>query len=175
MRAIFCLLPLALCLLHLESAGQKMLLLERANRAKTTKLYIGDRLEFRLAGEEDYWYQRTITDILPASNLLLLDNFPVKVDSIVALRVRRRPVWRLVGGTLFAGGASLALATTVGAIYGDKDVQYGPLYVAAAGGLGAGAFLSTKRKLKLGKKFRLRIIEIDFGPPLIAPPPGKQK
>ena len=49
-----------------------MLLLERVNRAKTTKFYTGDVLRFRLVGEEDYWYQRTITDILPESNTCLL-------------------------------------------------------------------------------------------------------
>ncbi len=150
-----------------------MLVLERANSAKTTKLYVGDRLQFRLAGAEDYWYERDITGILPESNILLLDNFPVKLDSIVAIKVHRKPIWRLLGGTAFAFGASLAVATTAGAIYGDKNVHYGNLYAASAGSLGIGTFLSTKRKLKLGKKFRLRIIEINFGTPWIAPPPEK--
>lgn len=153
--------------------AQKMLVLERANRAKTTKMFVGDQLQFRLAGDEDYWYKRTITGILPESNILLLDNFPVKLDSIVALKVHRRPIWRLVGGTVFAFGASLAVATTAGAIYSDKDVHYANLYATSAGSMAVGTFFSTKRKLKLGKKFRLRIIEIDFGPPLIPPPPEK--
>lgn len=152
--------------------GQKMVLLERANRAKTTKLYIGQALRFRLAGAEDYWYDRTITEILPESNTLLLDNFPVKLDSIVALRVRRKPVIRLIGGTLFTFGASLAVATTAAAIYRDRDTAYGALYGTAAASLATGALMSTKRTLKLGKKHRLRIIEIKFPePPLIAPPP----
>lgn len=59
--------------------SQKMLLLERANRARTTKYYVGDALRFRLAGEEDYWYFRTLTDILPETNTLMLDNFAVKL------------------------------------------------------------------------------------------------
>ncbi|MFN8303314.1 MAG: hypothetical protein U0U46_12525 [Saprospiraceae bacterium] len=168
---------LLLCLFFLSSApyAQKMLLIERANRAKTTKLFVGDELHFRLAGEEDYWYKRTITGILPESNMLLLDNFPVKLDSIVAIKVHRRPVWRILGATAIAFGASLAVATTAGAIYHDKDVKYGPLYATSAGSAGLGFFLSSKRKLKLGKKHRLRIIEIDFGPPLIPPPPGQNR
>lgn len=151
--------------------AQKMLLIEQANRISPTKLYIGDQLHFRLNGAEDYWYQRTITDILPASNLLLLDNYPVRLDSIAALKVRRRPIWRLVSGTLFAFGGSLAVATTAGALYRDKDIRYGRMYALSAVSMGAGASLFPKRKLKLGKKFRLRIIEVDFGPPLIPPPP----
>ena len=155
--------------------AQKMLLIERANRVKTTKLFVGDELHFRLAGDEDYWYKRTITDILPESNLLLLDNFPVKLDSIVAIKVHRRPIWRILGATAITFGASLAVATTAGAIYKDKDVQYGKLYAASAGSAGVGFLLNKKRKLQPGKKHRLRIIEINFGPPLIPPPPIAQR
>lgn len=152
-----------------------MLVLERANRAKTTKMYIGETLRFRLSGDEDYWYERTITEILPDTKTLLLDNFPVKLDSIVALKVRRKPVWRLIGGTLFTFGASLAIATTAAAIYRDKSTSYGALYGTSAGSLAAGMFLSSKRRLSLGTKHRLRIIEIKFPePPLIPPPPVKQ-
>lgn len=165
------------CLIVVFSQGyaQKMLVLERAYQAKTTKMYVGQTLRFRLAGEENYWYERTITDMLPESNLLLLDNFPVKLDSIVALRVNRRPIWRLIGGTLFTFGASLTVATTAAALYRDKDVKYGALYGSSAASLGVGYGLLTKRTLKLGKKHRLRIIEIKFPTPLIPPPPEPKR
>ena len=168
---------LLLCSIALFSSSafaQKMLLLERANRAKTTKLYIGEGLHFRLAGDEDYWYQRTITDMLPESNTLLLDNYPVKLGDISQLKVRRGPFARIVGGTLFAFGASLTLATTVAVFYNDKGTNFGALYGAAAGSLGIGYFLNTKRKLKMGEKHRLRIIEIKFPEPPLIPPPPRQ-
>ncbi len=142
--------------------GQKMLLLERANRARTTKMYIGEPLHYRIAGDENYWYQRTITDMLPESNTLLLDNFPVKLSEISQIKVRRGPLWRISGGALFAFGATLTLATTVAALYRDKDTNYGALYATAAGSLGIGYCLNTKRTLKLGEKHRLRLIEIKF-------------
>ncbi|MBK8196525.1 MAG: hypothetical protein IPK76_26250 [Lewinellaceae bacterium] len=145
--------------------GQKMLLLERANSARTTKLYIGETLKYRLAGEENYWYQRNITDMLPASNVILLDNFPVNLGDISQLKVNRRPILRLTGGVLFAFGASLTLATTIAALYNDKGTNYGALYATAAGSMGIGYFLSSKRTLKLGEKHRLRLIEINFGNP----------
>lgn len=155
--------------------GQKMLLIERANRAKTTKLYIGAPLRFRLSGAENYWYRRTITDILPESNSLLLDNFLVNLDSIAVIKVNRKGVWRIIGGTLLTFGASLALATTVGkVIYHDEDVDAPKLFGVAAVSFGTGWFMSTPRKLKLGKKHRLRIIEIKFPDPLIPPPPIRQ-
>lgn len=145
--------------------GQKMLLLERANRARTTKMYIGDPLHYRIAGKENYWYERTITDMLPESNMLLLDNFPVKLGEISQIKVRRKPIIRITGGALFAFGATLSLATTVAALYRDKETNYGALYATAAGSLGIGYLLNTKRTLKLGEKHRLRVIEIKFQPP----------
>lgn len=161
----YCLLC-CLALVFSPLSGQKMLLLERANRAKTTKLYVGETITYALAGDEKYWYERTITDLLPESNLVLLDNFPVKLTDIAALRVRRRPIVRLVGGTIFTFGASLVLATTVAALYCDRETRYGLLYATAAGSLAAGYTLNTRRVLKMGQKHRLRIIEIKF----VAPP-----
>lgn len=144
--------------------GQKMLLLERANNAKPTKMYIGDNLYYRLKGEEDYWYNRTITDMLPEKNTLLLDNFAVPLGDISQLKVRRKGIWRIAGGTLFTFGASLALATTIAALYNDKDTNYGALYATSVGSAGIGFFLNTKRTLQLDQKHRLRIIEIQFSP-----------
>lgn len=142
-----------------------MLLLEKAKSAKTTKMYVGDPLHYRLVGKENYWYQRTITDMLPEKNTILLDNFAVNLGDISELKVRRKGVWRITGGLTFAFGATLTLATTIAALYGDKDVNYGAYYATAAGSMGVGYFLNTKRKLKLGDKHRLRLVEVKFPEP----------
>ncbi|MCC6410130.1 MAG: hypothetical protein IT270_00640, partial [Saprospiraceae bacterium] len=142
----------------IPSVAQKMLVLERANSAKTVKMYVGDVLEYRLKGDEDYWYTSTINDILPENKVLLLDKFPVHVDSISALRTRRKPITRLVGGTLVTFGASLAFATTIGALYSDKTINYGALYGTSVASAGVGLLAFTRKKLPMGKKYRLRII-----------------
>ena len=155
--------------------GQKILLLEHANRVKTTKMYQGETLRFRLSGKENYWYERTITDILPETKTLLLDNFAVKLDSIVAIKVNRRGIWRVAGAALVSLGATLTLATTAGKVfYQDEDVDAPKLFVIAGVSLGTGLFLTTPRKLKLGKKHRLRIIEFKFPDPIVPLPPMKQ-
>lgn len=146
--------------------SQKMLLLERSNNAKPTKIFIGDNLQYRLAGDEEYWYERTITDMLPEKDMLLLDNFPVNLGDISELKVRRKGVWRIVGGTLFAFGASLALATTIAALYGDNETNYGALYATSVASAGVGFYLNTKRTLQMDQKHRLRIIEIQFMQPV---------
>jgi hypothetical protein len=169
------LLVIALFLLACSNLwGQKMLLIERANRAKTTKLYIGETLRFRLAGKENYWYERTITDILPESNALLLDNFLVKLDSIAVIKVHKKRGWRILGGAFLTLGATLTFATTVGkVIYQDKDLNAPKLFTIAAVSFCSGWVMSKPRKLKLGRKHRLRIIEIKFPDPIIPPPTKK--
>lgn len=149
-----------------------MLVLEKANRAQTTKMYIGESLRFRLNGKENYWYHRTITGMIPETNTLLLDGFPVKLDSIAMLKVQRPRVWGILGGSLLTLGASLALATTVGKVlYQDKDVDGLKLYSMSVVSAGAGWLMLRPKKLRLGKKHRLRLIEIKFPDPLIPPPP----
>lgn len=104
-----------------------------------------------------------------------MDNFLVKLDSISAIKVNRKGIWRVVGGALITFGASLTLATTVGkVVYRDKEVNAPKLYGIAAASLGAGLLLSTPKKLRLGKKNRLRIIEIKFPEPTTPLTPIKQ-
>jgi hypothetical protein len=144
--------------------AQKSLVLERYNSAKTVKMYEGDVLQYRLKGEEDYWYTGTINAILPENNVVLLDQFPVHIDSIAALRTPRKPITRLLGGTLVTFGGSLAFATTIGALYSDRTINYGAYYGTAVVSAGVGMLAFTKKTLKMGKKYRLRIIEIRFPP-----------
>lgn len=157
------LLSLALLLFGLSTPiwAQKMLLLEKANRVKTQKIYIGQHLRYRLTGKEDYWYYRELTEILPEQQTVVLDFYPVKLEDISMLRVHRRSFVRGMGNGLIVFGANLALATTAAAIFRD-DVKYGPLYGGAALSIGTGFWLSSKRTLKMGKKYRLRATEVRF-------------
>lgn len=149
--------------LNLGLAAQKLLLIEQANSVKPTKLGIGDRLVFRLEGEEDYWYERTITDILPEGNSLMLDNQLVRLEDISALKVARKGVVRLIGSTLFTFGASMGVAVIAAVLYRDFDYNFPALIGTGVGSSLAGMYLLTPRKIKMGEKFRLRIIEIRFG------------
>lgn len=155
------LLSLALLLFGLSAPlwAQKMVLLEKANRVKTQKIYVGQQLHYRLTGKEDYWYHRELTEILPEQQTVVLDFYPVKLEDIAMLKVPRR--LRGLGNGLIVFGANLALATTAAAIFRD-DVKYGPLYGGAALSIGTGFWLSSKRTLKMGQKYRLRATEVRF-------------
>jgi hypothetical protein len=115
---------LFLFLCSTAASAQKMLQLERKNRVKTTRFYVGDVLQYRMNGDENYWYERTITDILPESRTLVLDNFAVKTDSISSLKVQRKPAAQLLGGALLTFGATLALSVTVGRLIFQDPIGY---------------------------------------------------
>lgn len=153
-----------------QLVAQKMLLFERENDPRTIKRYIGDRLIFRLKGEEDYWYDRRISDILPENNALMLDGYLVPIDDIAALKVYRRPFWRAAGGVLFSFGVSLGVATAGAAIYGDDDENYPLLLGGTASSLASGWWLSKRKKVRLGERYRLRAVEIKFPEPIINTP-----
>lgn len=143
--------------------AQKMLQLEKANRVKTTRFYVGDVIRYRMNGEENYWYERTITDILPESRTLMLDNFAVRTDSIAQLKVQRKGAAQLLAGVLVTFGASLALSVTVGRlVFQDRDIMTPELYALSGVSAGAGFAAGSSKKIRLGKKYRLRIIEIRF-------------
>lgn len=143
--------------------GQQMLLLERYNRAKTTRIYAGQSIRFRYVGPEKYWYTRTITGVSPRDSVVFLDNFPVKIAEIGYLKVQKRPFPRTLGAALTVFGVTLTLANTVSLLRGDPD-PHGLLYGTAAGSFGLGYLLVKPRTLKLGRKFRLRPVVIEFPP-----------
>ena len=94
----------------------------------------------------------------------MLDNFAVKLPDIQTLKVRRKPIWRVLGGAGISLGATLAFATTIGLAYQDKSINAPKLYAVSVASFGAGWLLTTPRKLHLGEKHRLRIVEVQFPP-----------
>ncbi len=143
--------------------AQQYLLFEKANNPRTVKFQIGDELRFRLAGEENYWYTREITKILPEANSIMLDNYLVKVSDITAIKRPPNTFCRITGGALLSFGIGLTFATTAALLY--RDEQNYPAYYAAAGASLLGSkFLLRRRTVHLGEKYRLRPIEIKFGP-----------
>ena len=144
---------------------QKMVLLERANRVRTEKFYMGDVWRFRLQGKESYWYQREITDILPSSQLILLDNQPTPLVDVAKMRLQRDPLVRACGGALLTFGVTLAIANTVSYFRKDGDPT-GVLYASSALSGVAGYFLIRPKNLKFGKKHRLRAVEVPLMPNL---------
>lgn len=150
-------------LLLVSARAQKMVLLERANRARSEKFYTGDILKFRLDGKGEYWYEREITDILPESQLVLLDNQPTPLNQIVRMKLRKGGFVRACGGALVTFGVTMVIANTVSYLRKDGDPT-GLLYATAAASGASGYFLLKPRNIKMGKKYRLRAVEVPLIP-----------
>lgn len=145
-----------------NAEAQKLLLLERANRAKTGRWPLGTTVRYTLAGEPKYWYERTLNNLDAKAATLDLDQFTVKVADIHSIKVPRKGYQRGLGALLLGFGATLTVANTIAGARGEGGADFLELYGAAAGSLGIGWFLNTRRKLLMGEKWRLRPIEIRF-------------
>jgi hypothetical protein len=152
---------------YTPSFAQKMLLVEHVHRVRPDKFYVGQQFTFQLDGDA-YWYTRTLQDILPESNSILVDGYLVNIDDITAIKVHRRRIWKVIGGALVSLGISLGASAIGAAIYEDWDQNYPLIIGGGAASFGIGVWLLKRRTLYLKKKHRLRVIEIKFDPP---PPP----
>lgn len=139
--------------------SQKMLQMEKANRVRAIKFYTGDVLYFKLKGRENYWYEREITGILPEAKLIMLDLQPTHIDSIAAIKLSKPRFVRVLGTAFMSFGITLSIATGYAALNGDKPRSEILLPLAAVS-LGGGMVMVKPRTYKMGKKNRLRLIEV---------------
>jgi hypothetical protein len=151
-----------LCLLVYlpQIKAQKMLLLEETGKLRSTRFYVGQNLQFRLVGRENYWYTRKITDILAESNAVKLGENIVEVEDIAAIRVKRKSPWKRFAPKLVVFGAQLGFATALA--MADKRWGYAPLFLVSAASTMYGTYLLTDKKIKLNKRRRLLAAEIRF-------------
>ncbi len=145
--------------LALPVFSQKMLLLEKYGRAKTTRIYPGQTLKFKMKNQPG-WYDRELTDVLPDQKSIVLDLEIVKIEDLEMLRVRRKIPLRALGSSLLSFSASLALFSTVAAIR-DRELEPGWLIIGGATTVGGLILIRDKgKKLPLGKKHNLRALDI---------------
>lgn len=170
---IFLLLAAGLLLLPIVSSAQKFLQLEKANRAKTIKLYVGEDLTYRLKGSTE-WITSTITNVQMDSQLVALDWKPVPVGQITAVRLQYAPFLRTLGPMFMIFGASWAGFSLVGAAFDNYKLNAGTAIVSGAG-LASGFILHQifkHKPVRLGERRRLRAVEVPIDgikPPGAAP------
>ncbi len=153
---ILFLFPIALLL------GQKVLQLEKLGKAKTTKYYIGQELSFQLNGDRSYWYEDVIRDILVEEGMVVFANRAVKLEEISALRHLSSRRWlRHFGNSLYVFGLGWGVFSLGELLVGGELTWAAAIVPASAFVLG---WLCQKagrpRKLKIGKKRRLRLLDI---------------
>ena len=147
--------------------AQRILQIERYGRPKTTKIFIGEEISYRLKGNE-FWHTAVIEDLLVDNNLLVLDDRYVKMEEIESLRYYRswpRPISR----SLFWFGAAWSSFAAIGTLT-DNDpsthYRWSDAVVTASSWLLALVIprIFRHRTITFGKRKRLRILDLNFGP-----------
>jgi hypothetical protein len=152
---------LACCLLPALAPAQKFIQLEKANRAKTLKFYVGQDFTYRLKGETE-WFTSTITDVQMDAQKVSFDLKPVPVSDIEAIRLQHAGILRGLGPGLMIFGASWAGFALIGAAFDDYELTAGTAIVSGTG-LASGYLLHRifkNKKVKMSARRRLRAVEI---------------
>lgn len=148
--------------------AQKVLQIERYGSPKTKKIYIGERITYKLKHDEG-WYSGEIEDLLVEKNLIALNDRYISMDSIEAFR---RPVgWsKGVRTSLYTFGAAWSGSALIGTLTDDNPktnyLWSDAIVTGTSWLLGWVTPKIFKNKVtKFGKKRRLRMLDLTLLPP----------
>ena len=141
--------------------GQVFLQIEKANSPNTIKLTEGTILEYALKEYPDVWRKGTIQEIIPETDLILFGDNYYKPEALAALRFNR-PVISGIGKKLMQVSAVWYVYGGIASLTSEYNMSGGEMIFGAS--VAAFGFLIkklfSKRKMKLGKRRNLRIVDL---------------
>lgn len=147
--------------------GQRVLLIEKVNSPRTTKIYTGDYIQYQVVGEED-WFGDQIYELRDDVQAIVFPDRYVPISDISMMR-QGRPWARNLGYMLMTFGVAWSGFAAIGTLTdGDPDSNYRWSDAAVTGiSVGTGLLLPAlfgTRRLRFGENqsLRLRIIDISF-------------
>lgn len=144
---------------------QKFLIIERAGTPRTERIAIYDEITFELKDDDKGWYKRQILDLNADAQLILLGDTWVPLSDINRIYLKRKRVLAtIIGGALQGGGLSMIMGDAYYTLRGNPEyteggMEFGALNIVLGTAIKA---LLGPIKYKLGKKTRLRVIDITF-------------
>jgi len=148
------------------TSGQKFLLIERSCTPRTKRLGLYDEITFQLRDDTKGWYTRQILDMNPDAQMILLGDTWMSIQDLSRIRMsNQRVLASIIGGALQGGGVSMMLGDAWYTIRGNPEftqggLEFGLLNIAVGSAIRA---LLGPIKYRLGKKTRLRVIDVTFG------------
>lgn len=144
--------------------AQKTLILEKRGTTKTKRFYEGDEITYRLKGEKD-WETATIIQMIPQQNILVLDKIYVKVDEIDALlKFKNRRRTNGLSTQLYVFGTAWVAYTAIDdLVISEQATDWEAAAYAGGTSFLVGTILRLmpkKKTIKLGKKRRLRLLDL---------------
>ncbi len=146
--------------------GQKLLQLEKVGKYKVEKIYLGEPLFVKTVQNPDTWYESVIEDVSIEANAIIFPNRIIPLEDIVAIKRYRKSGMHGYGRSLQYS----ALGPIVyEGIYGlvNPPIEWKSLAYFSGGSflLGSLMRLIPPRQYKMGKKYRLRVLDLTFYKP----------
>lgn len=144
-------------------SAQKVLQLERIGKVESTKVYLGETIFLRTIHHPDYWLKATLDDILIDAAAIVLADRIIPIKEITMIKWRKKSKMSEVG----RGVQYSAIAPTVyELIYGlvEPPIQWESLAVNSGSMFLIGSLmrLIPPKKYKMGRKYRLRVLDLTF-------------
>jgi len=146
--------------------GQIFLQLEVDREVVPLRFAPGDMLVYKSAETGDDWQTRRIERLIADDQIIVFADNWLNIQDLTYVKVRNQPGW-VVGKILTTFGSAWFVFGGIAHLATDYDFTWRDFTIGAVGvGLG---WLITKfassRTYKLGKKHRLRIVDISFPAP----------
>jgi len=144
--------------------GQRYLQIEKHHTKTKLKYTTGDEITFRLK-HSDQWITSVISEIDFAHDIVRLSGYTLVPDSIAAVRSYNPIVPPALGGALWRSGL-IALANTLLytiAFQPDNSKEFIIFFGGVtAAGLGLTRLSKVHRIYPIGKKYSIRLVDLNF-------------
>ncbi len=155
-----------LCFLFLgltTTYGQKVLQLEKIGKVATTKMYIGEKIFLRTIDHPDYWYEAKLEDVLIEAQAIVFEDRIIPIANILAIKKRKRSAMNSAGRGM---QVSALVPVVYEVIYGsiNPPIEWKSLAIFSGGAFALGSLmrLLPPKQYKMGKKYRLRVLDLTF-------------
>jgi len=146
--------------------AQKLLQLEYIGKVKTTKIYVGELIFLKTTTQPDSWFEARLEDVNIEAAAVIFDNRIILLKDIIAIKRKKK-------SGFYGAGKAMQYSAAIPALY---EITYGlinpPIEWKSLGYfVGGSIVLGTLMKLippkqyKIGKKHRLRVLDLTFYPP----------
>ena len=168
MQSLFmrCFILFFLSVVFLTSVqSQKILQIEKVNSLKSIRYFVGDEITYKLKSDPDYWYTEIISDVIPQDSIVILQIGYVHLKEIAEIKVTDARKWSvLIGNKLVQFGLSWGFWSVVGGTFSSTPIGWAALTVPlVSAGVGSIIkFLFKSKRHKIGKRKRLRLLDLSF-------------
>lgn len=145
------------------SFAQKVLQLETIGKVESTKIYLGETIFLRTIHYPNYWLKATLEDVLVDAAAIVLSDRIIPIKDITMIKRRRKSKISEAGrGVQYSAIAPVGYELIYGLV--EPPIQWETLAIYSGGTflLGSLMKLIPPKKYKMGKKYRLRVLNLTF-------------